>query len=200
MGKFTKKSAAPNRLAGQLPADFLPVPVTRQLSNYSCGAAAVAAVLRYFGKHDGGERELRPDLKTNRDGTLMRNMSRLLREHGLQATVENNESMQDLAKKFGPGRIAILAIQAWPASGKISSLRGCANGHYVVLIAIDKKNAYFMDPFIKGGGYGYMPLFELHRRWRDVGSRGQCVDGQIIWVSGKPAGLPKRRQALKKIN
>lgn len=193
----------PSKLSGRLPDNALPIPVTNQMSSYSCGAACAAAVMRYFGKHDGAEREVRSSIKTNHEGTYMRNVSRFLREHGLGARVIVNESVKNLLAKFSAGNVPILAIQAWPfpINGKTGSVfRGCKYGHYVVMVGFDKNNIYFMDPNIKTGNYGYMPLFELVRRWRDVGDRGQCVDRQVIWVSGKPVRRQRIVRGVTKIN
>ena len=62
----------------RLPHDALGVPLVRQQTDYSCGAAAMAMALRYFDAWDGPEEELYAVLGTHPEhGTLPEDMARL---------------------------------------------------------------------------------------------------------------------------
>ena len=69
-----------------LPADYLQVPLTAQATNYSCGAAALLGILRYWKAYDEDETALYPLLQTTpEDGTHPARLVEGGRHFGLQA-------------------------------------------------------------------------------------------------------------------
>jgi hypothetical protein len=95
---FTKPSAPVSRLT-TLPGGLLAtVPDVRQSTNYSCGAAALQAVLSYYGI-DKRERALMDMLKTSEStGTSPDNIVRVARELGLQAEVREKLEYGDIVR------------------------------------------------------------------------------------------------------
>ena len=150
-----------------IPRDALPVPLTPQDTDYSCGAAAVLACLRYYGV-DGGmnEGELYDALgTTDENGTAPTIMADVLNQFGLGANYRNDISLDDLRAAVSERVPVILDIQA------VVTDDDEWHGHYVVLIALDKARVYFMDP--AAGAYLFQPLDEFERAWFDVeGPRG----------------------------
>lgn len=182
--------AAPGGGRGSgLPPGALAVPLVRQATPYSCGAAATAAVLRYWKVFEGGESALYARLETTeKDGTDPRAMLRVAREFGLKAELAEGMGISDLRQRLGRGETVILDIQAWgegdPTPGDYSD--NWEDGHYVVLIGADEKNIYVMDPSISAA-YGWFPLAELAARWHDYEDRNGTVwrnQGLGIAISG----------------
>ncbi|MBI5625513.1 MAG: C39 family peptidase [Elusimicrobia bacterium] len=176
-----------------LPPDYLPVPVTTQETSYSCGAAAVLSLLRYWRSYAGDEASLYPLLGTRpQDGTPPENMVMGLGHFGLDAAMQEGMSLADLRSSLRAGKTVILAMQAWRDAPGGSWADTWDAGHYVVLNGMDERYAYFMDPSTEER-YAYVPLDELLERWHDYEDR----DGQVrrylrlgIVVSGRSA-LPR---------
>ncbi|HTL11137.1 MAG TPA: C39 family peptidase [Bdellovibrionota bacterium] len=159
--------------AAQASATFLPVPLVRQSTDYSCGAAAVASVLYYFQRFDGAETDLFADLDTNsQEGTHPRKMAEFLAQSGLDAQFKDGMELADVRAALESGAPVILDIQAWTndpsPSPKWEDL--WEDGHYVVAVGMDDENLYAMDPSTPAA-YGYIPLEELPRRWHDYETR-----------------------------
>ncbi|MBI5209731.1 MAG: C39 family peptidase [Elusimicrobia bacterium] len=156
----------------KIPSDYLPVPVTVQETSYSCGAAAALAVLRYWKAYAGGERSLYELLDTRpKDGTPPENIADGLARLGLAASLRENMSLDDLRAALRRGESAILDIQAWREDESTPWSDRWEDGHYVILIGMDERYAYLMDPSTEEG-YAYLPVAELLERWHDYEDRG----------------------------
>lgn len=171
-----------------LPAGALPLPLVRQATPYSCGAAAMQSVFMYWGVYDGGESGLYERLQTTeKDGTDPRRMAEAAREMGLDAELVEGMSVADLRARLARGETVVLDIQAWadadPTPDDWSD--NTEDGHYVVLAGLDAENAYVMDPSV-AGAYGWFPLSELATRWHDYEDRGG-----VLWRN-KGLGLAVR--------
>jgi hypothetical protein len=83
-------------------------------------------------------------------------------------------SLDDLRAALARGDTVILDLQAWHDPLREVIEKGWKeiwdDGHYVVLIAMDERFAYFMDPSTETG-YVYVPLDELMDRWHDYEDR-----------------------------
>ena len=185
--------------APSLPARHLNVPNVRQATGYSCGAAALMAALTYWGVYDGGEARLAGLLGTDpENGTPVTALLDVARRFEVEAEGREAMTTADLRAALAKGDTVILDIQAW-AGEKGAPLRGAQwrerweDGHYVVLIAMDEANAYFMDPSVLPG-YGWLPLDELPERWRDYDGKGRSVrryrNFGLIIRGKKPADPP----------
>jgi predicted double-glycine peptidase len=182
----------------RLPASLLPLPLVRQQTGYSCGAAALLSVLRYWRAFDGDEKALYGLLDTTpADGTDPQKLAAGAKSFGLKAEWRENLALADLRSALERGDTPILDIEAWPDAGakKISWLDDWDDGHYAVLIGMDSGFAYFMDPS-SDGKYAYIPLPELADRWHDVETRGGQSRRYVhfaVFIHGdrEPAAAPR---------
>lgn len=201
-----------------LPAGFAAAPLVRQAHSYSCGAAALASVLRYFQVWDGPETKLYRPLGTSpAEGTLPERLAEVARTFGLRARVRQPMTIPALREALHKGRLVILELQAWPNPGApaVPWASRWDDGHYVVLVALDDQYAYFMDPSTEGR-YTYLALAELGPRWHDVNQVrreplqphdlqlgvviGRPVTGPPAVVPAAPVATPKRKlRPLRKL-
>lgn len=174
----------------KLPTSHLPVPIIRQATSYSCGAASLMAILYYWKVYDDKESSLYEPLKTTEEnGTDPSNIVKVAKELGLEAYTRDHLRLLNLRHALDRGETVVLDIQAW-RDGKEKNLswkKTWESGHYVVLIAMDDHYAYAMDPSA-GVGYAYLPLNELLARWHDY----ETKNGKIkkfhhfgIFIRGK---------------
>ncbi len=83
----------------RLPRGVLPVPLFRQATNYSCGAAVLQAVLRYWGVYDGREDQLYGPLGTTEAaGTAPAAIVRVAQQYHLVATLREYVSLTALRR------------------------------------------------------------------------------------------------------
>ncbi|OFZ82416.1 MAG: hypothetical protein A2583_03680 [Bdellovibrionales bacterium RIFOXYD1_FULL_53_11] len=150
-----------------LPAGHIAVPAISQETDFSCGAASLLSVLRYWGVFSGSEADLYKPLDTTTEGTSAGRMSAFAGSLGLESETKKDMTIAGLRTALAEGRTVILSIQAWvkkkprPPWSDIWD-----DGHYVVLVAIDEHYIYLMDPALSDA-YGYLPLDEFVERWHD---------------------------------
>jgi predicted double-glycine peptidase len=171
------------------PTRLLAMPDVRQHTVYACGAAALQAIIAYYGgdaRQDTLMRELGTDPKI---GTRYWEIVRVAGQYGLTATTEVGMSQQRLAALIDDGVPVILAIQAW-ASGdprdREAWRRRTEDGHYLIAIGYDDENFYFEDPAIFG--IGFISRGELADRWHDYDEHGNRLErfGILIRGDGHP--------------
>jgi len=168
-----------------VPTQRLAVPITPQATDYSCGAAVVLSLLTYWKTWEGNEVDLYRTLGTSKkEGTHPRAMESALKRFGLDAALRTGLTLNDLAASLTAGYTVILDIQAWKEPGNRTPWElNWDDGHYVVLVAMDRTNAYVMDPSVKTG-YAFLPLDELMKRWHDyemrTGKREEYIQSGII--------------------
>lgn len=187
-------TAAPRPAAARPPRrapapKLLPVPLHQQETDYSCGAASLLSVLRYWQAFGGAERDLYDALQTTTDGTEPDKIEEVARKFGLSAQLREGMSLDDLRAALARGDTAILDIQAWREgpSAKLPWEDVWEDGHYVVLIGMDDSRAYFEDPVLDDS-YAAMALDELPRRWHDYENRSGAVRRYFqaaVVISGK---------------
>ena len=183
----------------RLPGDSFAVPIVRQEQSYSCGPAALVAILRYFRAWDGPEQALYQPLGTSpAEGTLPEKLAAVARGLGLQASVEQRMTIEKLRQALRRGQVVIVELQAWPTPGSAPQPWSSRwdDGHYVVLIGLDAHYAYFMDPSTSGA-YTYLPLDELVARWHDINEARKDPKlfrdyqlGVLIGPAARPTALP----------
>lgn len=146
---------------------LVPVPLISQASPWSCGPAALMAVLVYFGRFDESESRLDAELgATPQDGTRVRNLVAGARRFGLLAEARTALELDDLRNELSRGAVVIVALQAW-AMGAVTDWRShWEDGHYVVIVGVSDDRVYFMDPSVRTG-YAYLPRAEFVDRWHD---------------------------------
>ena len=142
---------------------------TRQMTGYSCGASALQAVLKYWGKEIQEEALMRL-LGTNDEvGTYPEDMIRGAQALGLDAELRENVSLEELEAFTSAGHPVIALAQVWhsqkdtPASAEDEW--DC--GHYIVVLAVDKDYVYFQDPYIRMGK-GFVPRSTFLEHWHQV--------------------------------
>jgi predicted double-glycine peptidase len=179
---FTMGVAYRHTAAEALPAPVCAVPLTAQEENFSCGAAVLLSVLRYWQAFDGEERDLYKPLDiSTRVGTDLRAICAVAEEHGLKATCRSGVTLSELAASLMRGVPPIVAIQAWgDGDYKVT----CGDGHYAVLVALDDERAFFMDPVIPDA-YTWLPVEEFVERWHDQRADGTCTDHQAAFLAGQ---------------
>lgn len=173
------------------PTVLIPVPLTRQGRDYTCGVACVQSLLRYAGYAFDVREELliEPLGATPENGTPLSgivgflNQVRRPAEGGkesepvMRAELRQNMTIADLTRHLDEGNPVVCLIQAWwaDADGQANFGYNYADewedGHYVIAVGYDQERIYFMDPSL-AGNYGYIPRSTLDTRWHDVDVRG----------------------------
>jgi len=168
--------------------ELLPVPDTRQSTEYSCGASALQATLMYYGE-EYGEQELMTMLGTTYNGTNPRDIARVARELGFQVELREQCTLEDLEKSIRNRVPVIVSGQAWREGDDLKKpwSEVWESGHYMVIIGLDEKNVYFEDPSLLGSK-GFMPRDEFQERWHDVDEKKYLQLG--IFISGKKPAPP----------
>jgi predicted double-glycine peptidase len=156
---------------GSLNLALFSMPDTRQSTEYSCGAAALQAVLGYWGR-DIGEEDLREMLNTNEEsGTYPDDIIRVAKALGLLAEYQENMTLVDLEDYVAQGIPVMVDCQAWRSVSQYNESWAdtWGNGHWMVVIGIDEYNVTLEDPYLLGDR-GILSREEFEARWHN--SRG----------------------------
>lgn len=145
-------------------SNLIPVPLTRQGADYTCGITAVQSILGYYGI-DRRQDDLIAAMKPDPDmGTNYQNVLAYAQSLGFEASAHKGMTLDELKGYIDRRVPVLLAIQAWmtpPVDWKTFE-----EGHYVVAVGYDAENFYFMDPSTLGH-YTYIPIPEFLERWHD---------------------------------
>jgi predicted double-glycine peptidase len=180
-----------------LPSSLLSdVPDVRQGTGYSCGAAALQAVLAYWGIGEREDRLIARLHRTPEQGTHPEDIVRGAREFGLQAELREGLNLDDLEVALKKGVTAIVDLQAWRARAEGPWTEIWDDGHYMVLLGMDRDNLYFEDPSLLGSR-GFIPRGEFLDRWHDYegvppldAKDRKYVHMAIVITGNHPAGRP----------
>jgi predicted double-glycine peptidase len=169
----------------------LPVPDVRQTTSYTCSASALQAIFAYYGI-EASEDELAKELgATPKDGAPPEAIARVAKAHGLEATVRDNMTVEDLATEVAQRRPPIVDLQAWADAPRKDWSNDWEDGHYVILVAIDGDQLVFEDPSVLGSR-SVLRRDELEQRWHDEDSARHHVRTGILF-GGKPPKPPPMR-------
>jgi predicted double-glycine peptidase len=147
-------------------ASTLAVPARRQETKYSCGPAALRAVLAAFGVRIS-EDALIERLKTSKkDGTTPESMHQQAESLGLGTLVREPMSLKDLKKATDAGYPVIVLFQAWQEGKKRDWAGDWDDGHYAVVTSVQGDHVFLSDPSMSKGT-GYIPASEFEERWHD---------------------------------
>lgn len=150
-----------------LPRPFLAaVPDVRQSTGYTCGAAALQAVLAYWGFPEREDRLVARLGSTPDAGTPPDAIVRVAREFGLSAELREGLALADLEAALAAGTTVIVDLQAWRDREDLPWTEIWDDGHYVVLLGMDADRLYFEDPSLLGAR-GTIPRAEFVDRWHD---------------------------------
>jgi hypothetical protein len=142
---------------------------TRQSTEYSCGAAALQAVLSHWGK-DLDEKELIKLLHTSPEtGTYVGGIVRVARMLGFQAELHEHITLSELHEALERGESVIVCGQAWRSREESdkSIQEDWEDGHYIVVLGMDEKYVYYQDPFIRRGK-GFVTHQKFDESWHNV--------------------------------
>lgn len=177
-------------LACAAPAE-LRLPDVRQTTDYTCSASALQAVLLYYGEEEG-EPELARELgATPQDGAPPEAIVRVAQAHGLKAEIREGLSIADLRAAVRRGIPVIVALQAWPNAPVTDYRSDWDDGHYIVVIAVERDRLIFEDPTLLGSR-GVLSHREFADRWHDQDGRKRW-QRTGIFISGRPPRPPAPR-------
>jgi len=92
---------------------FASIPDVRQSTGYTCGAAALQAVLAYWGFEEREDRLAARLHSTPEAGTHPLDILRVAREFGLAAELREGLELSDLERALAEGTTVIVDLQAW---------------------------------------------------------------------------------------
>lgn len=166
------------------PIRELAVPDVRQSADYTCSAAALQAVLAYYGIEAREDTLVKEIGATPEDGAPPEAIERAARARGLKAELREGLSIADLEAAVRAGRPVIVDIQAWPDRPRTYA-DDWDDGHYVVVVGVEKDRLVFEDPSILGGR-GVIARAAFADRWHDEDKRKRNVHAGILF-DGRPA-------------
>ena len=159
-------------------ARLAPVPLISQAHPWSCGAAALMAVLVYYGVFDEPESRLDAELGvTPDDGTSVARIVAEARRFGLEAEARTGMAIEDLGRELAGGALIIAAVQAWATEPVTDWRARWEDGHYVVVVGVSDDRVYVMDPSVRTG-YAYLRRDEWMARWHDYDRDGER---RVVW-------------------
>ena len=142
---------------------------SRQITDYSCGASALRAVLSHWGR-EVDEAQLIALLRTNSDvGTFPEDIASGARSLGFHAEVIENLTL-DRLRQFTADRHPVIALaQVWLSEREPARALDDIwdNGHYVVVLDVDDDYVYFQDPFIQMSK-AFVPRKTFEDHWHQV--------------------------------
>jgi predicted double-glycine peptidase len=161
----------------KVPIDAIkvPLPDTRQGTDYSCGASCLQAVCGYFGVGPLEEEDyVRVMCIKSNVGAHPHNILRGIEAFGLECREHPNMSVADVRDYLDRGIPVMMMLQAWVADRKRRGRlwKGYAEewqeGHWVAAIGYDAGAIYLEDPSL-AAVRGFLSYRELKVRWHDVG-------------------------------
>ncbi len=166
------------------------VPDVTQQTDYSCGAASLQAVAKYYGVGPDEEWEFVRDLRMDhRVGSHPDQIRRAATEYGLMCRDYDPMTIDELRTELDQRHPVLLMIQAW-GEEKVNGAwlpRGdyqddWKDGHWVVAIGYAPGAVFFEDPSLQAVR-GYLLDEQLDRRWHDTAREGRHMDhyGLAMW-------------------
>ena len=147
---------------------MLAVPHIRQRTNYSCGPACVASVLRYYGHTTSESQILGPIGCTPELGTSPAQIARYLRSIRHRHKQQSRMTISLLEAYIERAWPVIVAYQAWPHRPSETDLgQSWDNGHYSVVVGTDDEFIWLVDPSSKRK-VRKVRRQEFVASWRDI--------------------------------
>jgi predicted double-glycine peptidase len=190
------------RVTAPLPANLVFVPVVKQREDFSCGAAATLALLRYW-RPDAyasvQEHALYDKLETSVErGTEPEPIVAFLRRIGLDAEYRHGSvTVAELERAVDAREPPIVDLQAWSDDTVEGRDRRDWRdtwdaGHYVLMVGYDVERLFFADPSTMApDGYAFLRRAELDERWHDLaGDRDERIEHMAIFARGDAPRTP----------
>lgn len=137
---------------------FLPVPLTPQQTDHTCGPASIKAVMAYYGVAASEEALAKLVHCSRAIGTDFPPMQEGLKTLGWESRLRKNATLGDLIESLKNKIPPLVVIQGW------GNAEGWANGHYVVVVGIDDERVVVMDPLFKED-FQTWPISDFLTRW-----------------------------------
>jgi len=169
----------------------LPVPDVRQSTDYTCSASALQGVLAYYGieaREDTLARELGA---TPADGAPPDAIARVAKSHGLDASVRDHMTVEDLAAELAQRRPIIIDLQAWSDKPRTEWASDWEDGHYAIVIAMEGDQVVLEDPSTLGSR-AVLGRRELEQRWHAEDNGRKHIRTGIVFRGKQPAPPPAR--------
>jgi uncharacterized protein len=167
----------------------LPVPDVRQSTGYTCSAAALLAILAYFGEEEREDRLSRELGATPEAGAPPPAIVRVARAHGLTAELREGMTIAELERAVRAGTPVLVAIQAWAEKGGRDLAQSWDDGHYVIVVGFERDRILFEDPSLLGSR-GELTRRELEARWHDTDGKHRYIRAGILFGGKRPAPPP----------
>ena len=142
---------------------------TRQVTEYSCGACALQAVLSYWGR-DVNEEDLMKVLHTtSEEGTYPEDIVRGARALGFEAEAKHHLSLDEVEHFTAHGDPMIALAQVWRSEKNSpgAASEDWDNGHYIVVLGVDRDYVYFQDPYARMSK-AFVPRRMFMEHWHQV--------------------------------
>lgn len=151
-------------------------PFQETLHKGYCGPAVLKMVLRYYGI-EKSEKELAKLAGTTKNGgTDDKTIARVLKKFGLKSEIRNNTNLSDVKKCLDRG---VPVIVDWFTRGrKDYPDSAVADGHYSIVVGLDKKFIYLQDPEI--GKIRKLARDDFLRVWFDYSGKFLRLPKQMI--------------------
>jgi len=169
----------------QVPASVLRLDPVVQVTDSSCGTAALATVARWWGVDVSSEADLWPLLRPGPAGARPTDLVRAARALGLRPKVVEGTSLDVMRLALATGVPPILDVQLWDSAvvGPGSWRDRCEDGHFVVLGGVSDGTAWLVDP--SKGRWAWSSTDDLLLAWHDRPWPGEpCVRRVAVLVSG----------------
>jgi predicted double-glycine peptidase len=174
---------------------------TRQSTEYSCGASALRSVLSYWGKQVD-EAELMKLLGTSEDvGTYPEDIVRGARALGFDAEAVDNLTLEAVEKFTATGSPMIALGQVWRSRRQSSAsvADDWDDGHYIVVLGVDRDYVYFQDPYIRMSK-AFVPRKTFEAHWHQVMGGDLIRNPKLIhlgiFIRGSRPAPPKQAKEL----
>jgi predicted double-glycine peptidase len=131
---------------------MLPVKPFRQTSGF-CGPASLKIVLEYYGIHKTEKELVKLTGCTKKTGTSAKGILDAAKKCGLKGNTKDNTTLKDI-KSYLTKKIPV--IVDWFSEDE---------GHYSVVVGLDKKKIYLQDP--ERGHLKTIPIETFMRIWFD---------------------------------
>lgn len=162
------------------------VPDVTQKTDYSCGPAALTAVLAYYGIALTEAEVVREAGVNPEVGAEMEDLAAVAARRGLDARVCQGLGLADLARELRAGRPVIVLNQSWRDDPAVPWGRDWDDGHYLVVIGLDAEQVYVEDPHPElRGKRGFIPRAEFVERWHGWTFDQRQAWGQGLLIGGK---------------
>lgn len=128
----------------------------QQIWNYSCGAAALKAVMKHWGEDVDEPTLIREVGVDPKRGSTAAQVTNAAQQHGYLARTIRFDTIDELGAYTNRDMPVILAIRSFTRPNQ---------GHFVVATKVTPKVVEIMDPNV-AGNQRTLPRSELDRRWQ----------------------------------